>query len=222
MLYKFTFRALSRCFCPKRLTKSSFVTRKKPLLITVNRVKKKKIETIVKQSSEHRSCYLSRISCPNFLFLCIFFKSGLYKLDVFHWNWNLSILTLISHDCLLKKKHILVYNDVNKTGSDVEPTLDVCRHPNRSWIDTKIFSFLAQPQSIKTIYPVLHVNRCPKGLLTRCFDVWPVLLCFEHPQWSKKSFRSYLRIHSVNKRLMIKPAPVDSRQHGSTNTSLKK
>ena len=38
----FTFRAFSRCFGPKRLTISTFVTRKKPQHITIDKVKKKK------------------------------------------------------------------------------------------------------------------------------------------------------------------------------------
>ena len=46
--YTFTFRAFSRCFCPKRLTISAFVTLEKPQHITIDKVKKKKIETFFK------------------------------------------------------------------------------------------------------------------------------------------------------------------------------
>ena len=42
ILLTFTFRAFSRCFCPKRLTISTFVTRKKQQHITVDKVKNKK------------------------------------------------------------------------------------------------------------------------------------------------------------------------------------
>ena len=58
--YTFTFRAFSRHFCPEWLTTSTFVKRKKPQHITVDRVRRK-IETVVKPSSEDNNRYLSKI-----------------------------------------------------------------------------------------------------------------------------------------------------------------
>ena len=51
---------LGRCFCPKWLAISTFVTREKPQHITVDRVKGN-IQTVVKHSSEDRNCNLSKI-----------------------------------------------------------------------------------------------------------------------------------------------------------------
>ena len=58
--FTFTFREFSRHFCPKWLTISTFVTRKKPQHITIDEVKKKMYSTVTKYNvffSQHNYEY---------------------------------------------------------------------------------------------------------------------------------------------------------------------